>query len=82
VKKKYLPLQLFYQPHNQKKKREALDKWRERVGYQEAQAITQKAALRGTEMHYVLEQYINGVGYLNLSKEGAQARLMAHEIVK
>jgi hypothetical protein len=64
-----------------KEKREALDKWRERVGYQEAQAITQKAALRGTEMHYVLEQYINGVGYLNLSKEGAQARLMAHEIV-
>jgi len=64
-----------------KEKRQALDKWRERVGYQEAQAITQKAALRGTEMHYVLEQYINGVGYLNLSKEGAQARLMAHEIV-
>jgi hypothetical protein len=26
-----------------KEKREALDKWRERVGYQEAQAITQKA---------------------------------------
>ena len=32
-------------------------------------------------MENVLEQYINGVGYLNLSKEGAQARLMAHEIV-
>ena len=62
-------------------KKDFFNKWRERVGYQEAQAITQKAALRGTEMHYVLEQYINGVGYLNLSKEGAQARLMAHEIV-
>lgn len=65
-----------------KEKREALDKWRERIGYQEAQAITQKAALRGTEMHYVLEKYINGVGYLNLSQEGAQARLMAHEIIE
>ena len=62
-------------------KRKSLDAWRARVGYQEAQRITTQAATRGTEMHYVLEQYINGVGYLNLSKEGAQARLMAHEIV-
>ena len=34
-----------------------------------------------TEMHYVLENYIDGRGYLNLSPEGEQARLMAHEIV-
>jgi genome maintenance exonuclease 1 len=33
-------------------------------------------------MHYVLENYIDGKGYLNLSPEGAQARLMAHEIVQ
>ena len=63
-------------------KKASLDKWRERVGYQEAQRITQQAATRGTEMHYVLENYIDGKGYLNLSPEGAQARLMAHEIVK
>ena len=62
-------------------KRRGLDAWRERVGYQEAQAITQKAALRGTEMHYVLEQYLRGNGYLNLSEDGAQARMMAHEII-
>ena len=37
---------------------------------------------RGTEMHYVLENYINGVGYFNLSKEGAQARLMAHRVIE
>ena len=49
-------------------KRKSLDRWRERVGYQEAARITQKAATRGTEMHYVLEQYINGIGYLSLSK--------------
>lgn len=64
-----------------KEKREALDRWREREGYQNAARITQQAAKRGTEMHYVLEQYINGVGYLNLSDEGAQARMMAHEII-
>ena len=62
-------------------KKASLDKWRARVGYQEAQRITQQAATRGTEMHYVLEHYIDGKGYLNLSPEGAEARLMAHEIV-
>tara|TARA_R100000654_G_scaffold43616_3_gene69827 strand:- start:121 stop:864 length:744 start_codon:yes stop_codon:yes gene_type:complete len=62
-------------------KKAGLDAWRERVGYQEAAKITSQAALRGTEMHYVLENYIDGRGYLNLSPEGAQARLMAHEIV-
>ena len=62
-------------------KKSSLDKWRQRVGYQEAQRITNQAATRGTEMHYVLENYIDGIGYLNLSPEGAEARLMAHEIV-
>ena len=62
-------------------KKAGLDKWRERVGYQEAARITSQAALRGTEMHYVLENYIDGRGYLNMAPEGAQARLMAHEIV-
>ena len=63
-------------------KRKKLDEWRERVGYTEAARITQKAATRGTELHYVLENYINGIGYLNLSEKGAEARLMAHEVVK
>jgi len=62
-------------------KKASLDRWRERIGYAEAQAITTQAATRGTEMHYVLENYINGVGYLNLSEKGAKARLMAHEII-
>jgi len=63
-------------------KKASLDAWRERVGYQEAQRIMNQAATRGTEMHYVLENYINGVGYFNLSKEGAQARLMAHRVIE
>ena len=62
-------------------KKAGLDRWRERVGYQEAARITSLAARRGTEMHYVLENYIDGRGYINLSEDGAQARLMAHEIV-
>ena len=63
-------------------KKASLDAWRARVGYQEAQRIMNQAATRGTEMHYVLENYINGVGYFNLSKEGAQARLMAHRLIE
>ena len=63
-------------------KKEVLDKWRERVGYQEAARITNQAALRGTEMHYVLEQYLNGQGYLNLSEQGSQPRMMAHTIIE
>ena len=62
-------------------KRKSLDAWRARVGYQEAQRITLQAATRGTEMHYVLENYIKGVGYFNLSKDGAHARMMAHTII-
>ena len=64
------------------KKKQSLEDWRQRVGYAEAQKITQQAATRGTEMHYVLEQYINGIGYLNLSEDGATARLMAHHIIQ
>ena len=60
-------------------KKAGLDAWRERVGYQEAARITSQAALRGTEMHYVLENYIDGRGYINLSEDGAKARLMARE---
>ena len=63
-------------------KKAGLDAWRERVGHQEAQRIMNQAATRGTEMHYVLENYINGTGYFNLSKEGAQARLMAHRVIE
>jgi len=62
-------------------KKKSLDMWRERVGYQEAARITAQASSRGTEMHYVLEQYLNGIGYINLSKKGALPRMMAHTII-
>jgi ATP-dependent exoDNAse (exonuclease V) beta subunit len=65
-----------------KEKSKALDKWRERVGYQEADLITSQAARRGTEMHYVLEQYMSGQGYLNLSDDGSLPRMMAHTIIE
>jgi genome maintenance exonuclease 1 len=38
--------------------RQALQQWRDRVGHQQAQAITTEAANRGTRMHTYLEHYI------------------------
>lgn len=59
-----------------------LKRWRDAVGEAIARKTIIDAAKRGTEMHYVLEQYINGQGYFNLTKEGAKARLMAHKIIE
>ena len=64
-----------------KEKQKSLQKWRERVGEKEAARITNQAATRGTEMHYVLEQYLKGEGYLNLTDKGVLARNMAHTII-
>lgn len=65
-----------------KEKQEGLQKWREQVGKDEAARITNQAATRGTEMHYVIEKYLNGQGYLNLTEKGATARNMAHVILQ
>ena len=39
-------------------KRRALQQWRDRVGHEQAQAITTEAANRGTRMHTYLEHYV------------------------
>jgi hypothetical protein len=62
-------------------KKRILENWRNRVGHEEAARITTQAATRGTEMHFVLEQYMNGVGYLNLGEDGSLPRMMAHTII-
>ena len=61
---------------------EGLQRWRDRVGEEVARKTMIDAATRGTEMHYVLENYIEGKGYINLTEKGAKARLMAHKIVE
>jgi len=38
-------------------KRDSLQRWRQRVGVEEAKKITQQAATRGTSMHMYLEKY-------------------------
>ena len=64
------------------KDQSALDAWKKRVGEAEAERIKNEASTIGTEMHLVIEKYILGQGYLNLSEPGAKARSMAHTILK
>lgn len=60
----------------------SLDAWKRRVGEEQANKIKNEAATIGTEMHLVIEKYILGEGYLNLSEVGNKARKMAHTILK
>ena len=61
---------------------DALARWREKVGEEGAERIKNEASAMGTEMHLVIEKYIEGEGYLNLTEKGNRARKMAHTILK
>lgn len=43
------------------KKRDILARWRDRMGHEKADAFTAEAARRGTAVHWLLEQYFDGV---------------------
>ena len=64
-----------------KDKANSLERWRQRVGHEEARRITQEAAARGTAMHLYLEKYCLGEGYLDLTDVGNVAKHMAEKIV-
>jgi len=63
-------------------KRESLQRWRERVGEEEAEKIKDQAAERGTAMHKILEKYIIDVGYVDLTNVGKDAHNMAIQIIQ
>ena len=42
-------------------KQEGLQKWRERIGEEQARIVSGKAARRGTAFHNICEDYLNGV---------------------
>ena len=62
-------------------KRDALAKWKERVGGVEATRIKDQAAERGTAMHSYLEDYLNGKERVDLTPVGQEARTMAQQII-
>ena len=59
----------------------SLQRWRDRVGHEEAKRITQEAAARGTSMHLYLEKYCLGEGYLDMTDVGNVAKHMAEVIM-
>ena len=61
-------------------KRKSLDAWKQRVGNAEAQKVVTTAANRGTALHTILEHYITGQGYLDLTVTGRNAHNMAQTI--
>ena len=64
------------------KDQEFLDKWKARVGEQEAERIKNVSSKRGTSMHKFLENYISDIGYDDLSAVGNEARPMAQKIIE
>jgi len=58
-----------------------LDKWKAKVGYEEAERIKNHSSKRGTSMHKFLEKHISGTGYDDLTEIGVQAKPMAQKII-
>ena len=62
-------------------KREALLRWRQSKGEEEATRIVDESAARGTAMHKILEMYILEQGYLDETNVGKQAHNMALQVI-
>ena len=62
-------------------KKASLAAWRERMGTDNATRIVDQAANRGTAMHTILERYLLGQGYLDLTDLGQNAQTMAEQII-
>ena len=58
-----------------------LDKWRAKVGDEEAERIKNHSSKRGTSMHKFIEKHITGIGYDDLTEIGTQAKPMAQKII-
>jgi ATP-dependent exoDNAse (exonuclease V) beta subunit len=56
--------------------------WRERVGDAEATRIVDSSGARGTAMHKILEEYIRGQGYMDLTTVGREAHNMAQRVIE
>jgi genome maintenance exonuclease 1 len=60
---------------------EALQKWRDRVGHEEAERISKRSASIGTAMHKFLEHWIgDDKDCVDLTEEGILGRKMAQKI--
>jgi len=62
-------------------KRKSLDAWRARVGMDNATRITEQSAARGTTMHAILEDALEGKNRVDLTENGVLATSMAQQII-
>ena len=58
-----------------------LDRWKAKVGHEEAERIKNLSSKRGTSMHKFIEKHITGDGYDDLTEIGTQAKPMAQKII-
>jgi genome maintenance exonuclease 1 len=62
-------------------KRKSLEAWRQRVGEVEAARIVDRSSTRGTALHTIIENYLTGQGYLDLTDIGRDAHNMAQTVI-
>ena len=60
----------------------ALENWKKRVGYKEANRIKTEASTRGTSMHSYLEDYLRGRVNESFFESNEQHKVMAKEIIE
>ena len=65
----------------QTKDQSYLDRWKAKVGHEEAERIKNLSSKRGTSMHKFIEKHITGAGYDDLTEIGQQAKPMAQKII-
>mgnify|MGYP001269379144 CR=1 FL=1 len=59
----------------------ALENWKQRVGYKEANRIKTEASTRGTSMHMYIEDYLKGRVNESFFETNEQYKIMAKEII-
>ena len=61
---------------------EYINRWKAKVGHEEAERIYNLSSKRGTAMHKFLEKHIKGTGYDDLTSIGKEAKPMAQKIIE
>ena len=64
------------------KNQQFLKDWKNKVGAEEAERITNLSSKRGTAMHKFLESHIQGIGYDDLTPIGCAAKPMAQKVIE
>ena len=81
-KEKLPSVTTIIQATQSEEKQKSLAAWRARIGEAAAEKVKDDAAARGTAMHKILEKYILGDGYMDLTTVGQEAHNMAKRVIE